>query len=145
MTPVEECELADARNVTGIATALGDGPTDLPGCIITVPACTWPVWLEYGARLEQEAADNAAAALHVIDVTDAMSANLLTSCMQVLPAALDGTTHVVDLHGRFRLGPVPEERRLKLQLACGHTAQSDNRLRAANSPPGPSYLTALRR
>lgn len=112
-------ELAYAENITGTVQTITTTATDVPGCVITVPASTKPVWVEAQGIFDITGAPAAATTGTMqLSIMDG-AAFVATAILSVEPGNTSGFFTVVV---RGRLGPVAAPKTLRLQANRGGSA-----------------------
>lgn len=142
-TPPGNAELAYAENVSGVTTNLASGGSaDVTGCVISVPACSRPVWLQGRVHFKPTAAGVGLLQLQLLETTGG-SLTLLEYSGAALhgetPTAVEQLGYPVEV--RLRLGPTASTRTFKL-LAALFADSGTPAAVVLNAAQTPSFLLA---
>lgn len=138
-TPLNPGEIAYVANVTGTPTTSNNGQVvDIPGCTITVPPTTRPVWLRAGATFQQTVVGTGDLSIYVYETTGTVT--LLTNFLVPMPNVITGGSYA-DIDRSFRLGPVASARSFKIS-AVTIVSSGSPAAKTINSVANPSFLLA---
>lgn len=133
-------ELAYAENITGTVQTMTATATDVPGCVITVPVSTRPVWVEaqgiFDITTAPAAGTTGTMQLSIMDGT----AFVATSILSVEPGNTSGFFTVVV---RGRLGVVTSPKTLRLQANRGGSTFAATLGNGSIDPVFKSFIAAF--
>lgn len=143
--PVSEGEIAYAENATAVTTPFTTVATAITGLVVSVPATSKVVWLEWDAHFQITVAGAGSLALSLYDVTS--GATLLQFTSREILAADAGTATVFpgNAPGKYRLGTVATPKQYALFAVLVRDAGSSLAASTRNHPLARSYLTAVGR
>lgn len=134
-------ELAYAENVTGTVQVMTATATDVPGCVIVVPASVKPVWVEaYGIfdiTSSPAASTTGTLQLSVMDESNAFVASAIAS------VEAGNTNGFFTVFARARLGPVASPKTLRVQANRGGSTFAATLGNGAIAPVFKTWIAAI--